>query len=147
MGQIYNLKQYDKALYSKESSEKKLLLEGDYWGRHFAIVRNSVGFPLAYVEVKPDDWIMSIESNDDGYDNRYDAASMFVNGGATYYGPAHWNKEDKRMYIGWDYGHADDYYPRYQGVDEGHKWTVYEILMDVAHAVEGMERDNDINRQ
>lgn len=148
MGMIFNLKEYDKELYSTERGEKKLLIEGDYWGRHFAIVRNPIGFPVAYIEVKPKDWIMSVEIDGEDYDTRYDAASMFVNGGATYFGSAYWNEEDDRTYIGWDYAHAGDYYPLYNnGNDDGHKWTICEILMDVAHAVEGMDRDNDLNRQ
>ena len=144
MGQILNLKEYSKELYSRGTEQPILLLEGDYWGRHFAIVRHRLGFPDAYIEVKPDDYIMSVEG--EGCD-KYDSTSMYVNGGATYYGSAYWNKDDKRTYVGWDYAHAGDYYPcSYFPDNEGHKWTVYEILMDVAHAVEGMERDNNLNR-
>lgn len=144
MGRIENLKIYNEEVYSEQTEEPTLLLEGDYWGRHFAIVRHRLGFPDAYIEVKPDDYIMSVEGTD--YD-KYESTSMYVNCGATYYGSAYWNKDDKRTYVGWDYAHFGDYDPYSSSPDEtGHKWTICEILMDVAHAVEGMERDNDLNK-
>lgn len=153
MGIIANLKVHDKEVY-KLDCKNKVLLEGDYWGRHFVILRYRQGHPNAYMEVLPDDWIKTQEpseyAKEHHYDDRYDSFSGNVNGGATYYGGAYWDDKDNRTYIGWDYGHCGDYdawFSRNSGKeDTGHKWTIIEILMDVVHAWEGFERDNRDNQ-
>lgn len=151
MGKIDNLKVYCKKVYDKtEMGVNKKLLEGDYYDRHFVIIRHKFGSPDAYIEVKPDDWINKAEPSEYGksmnHDDRYEKAGLWVNGGPTYFGDAYWDSEDKRTYIGWDYAHCDDYDPQWElssgKEDSGHKWSMIEIMMDVAHAYEGMERDN-----
>jgi hypothetical protein len=144
MGQISNLKIYDKEIY-KRVEKTLMLMEGDYDERHFVIVRHECGHPNAYIEVKKDDKITTEKpsklAQEYGFDDRYEAFSGMVHYGATYYGKAYWNPEDDRTYIGWDYGHCDDYNSN-QTWQGGHKWNFTEILMDVAHAVDGFYRDN-----
>ena len=111
-------------------NSEHVLMEGDYSGRHFAIIRHDLGFPDAYIEVKDDDWICRAEINDD--ELRYDLYQGSVHGGATYYGRCYWNEEDKRTYLGWDYGHYGDYEACSKAYKGDKKWSYAEILMDVA---------------
>ena len=149
MGKLSDVKVYDKTLYKLDDKNTKLM-EGMYYNRHFVVLRHKSGHPNAYLEVLDDDWIKTVEPTDyakeHGWDDRYDAFSGYINGGATYYGEAYWDAEDKRTYIGWDYGHCDDYDPWWSQVsgkeDTGHKWNFVEIMMDVAHAYDAFERDN-----
>ena len=149
MGKLSNEKVYCKEVYGTRSEKSIKLAEGDYYERHYVVLRHKLGTPNAYIEVKPDDWLMTVEpseyAKEHGFDDRYDAATMNENGGATYFGPAGWDKEDKRMYVGWDYGHCEDYDPSWpeDRQQEAHKWTFMEIMMDVAHAYDGIMLDND----
>ena len=118
-----------------------VLMEGDYNGRHFAIIRHELGFPDAYIEVKEDDWISKTEIAD--YDQRYDAYQGYVHGGATFYGKCYWNKEDTRTYLGWDYGHCGDYEASSKLYEDCKKWSYAEILMDIARVWEDLEWMNN----
>ena len=148
MGRIHNLKVHEKELYSSSGIDT-IVIEGDYWDRHFVVLRHHSGHPNVYVEVLPDDWLYRQEPSEfgkeHGYDDRYEQFTGYVHGGATYYGGAYWNSQDQKTYIGWDYSHLGDYDPRdtLSGIeDEGYRWSIAEILMDVAHAVDGFEIDN-----
>ena len=83
-------------IYSNKLN-KEILAEGDYKGRHYVIL-NLGWHPTAYVEFfreftqDSDEWL-----------------ECPCHGSITYEGRAHWNNEDSRYYIGWDYGHYEDY--------------------------------------
>lgn len=149
MGRIYNLKVHEKELY-RSYGINTIVIEGDYEGRHFVVLRHHSGHPNAYVEVLKDDCLCKEGPSEfgktHGYDDRYEHFSGNVHGGATYYGYAYWDDQDERTYIGWDYGHLGDYVPAWEPLsyieDEGYRWSIAEILMDVAHAVDGFEYDN-----
>ena len=127
----------------------RCIMEGDYNGRHFAIV-NCHGHPCAYIEVKDDDAV--------GTCHRYrcdhhceDCVSIWVHGGPTYYGHAGWNKDDHRTYVGWDYAHYGDYCNYDDGLQmfpmdtpQDKRWTIPEILMDVAAAWVGLEEQKEL---
>lgn len=123
-----------------ERTKSRVLVEGDYNGRHFAIIRHHLGFPDAYIELKPEDWIVLAPIDANACYCRYDLYDGSVHGGATYYGGAYWNEADKRTYLGWDYGHCSDFeaYSAYL-YDKEHdkKWNLLEIMM----AIGGVEAD------
>lgn len=112
-----------------------ILDEGDYKDHHYVII-NLGTHPVAYAEVKrtPSD-LFKISTD-----------LIDVHGCVTYAGDAHWNKEDKRPYIGWDYAHCGDYYGADELVKhlihldfpmpEDKKWTTEEILKDVHSVIE-----------
>ena len=141
---ISNLKVYDRIVYKGQDQAAKLL-EGDYYERHFVIVRTRIGHPCAYIETKPDDWACTQEL-DDKWTEKYELFDVDVHGGATYYGNlSHWGDDD-RTYLGWDYAHSGDYdcySALYCDESDGHKWTLLEMLMDVAKAYDGIMRQND----
>ncbi len=147
MGRIRNYKMYSKELYGNVGRPDIKLMEGDYFDRHFVILGHHLGTPCAYLEVKEDDRLAKELPSEYGkklnHDDRYESWSGYVHCGATYYGNAYWDSEDKRMYVGWDYAHAGDYIPlEFYGENNDYKWSFTEILMDIAHGVEGFERDN-----
>lgn len=132
-----------------ESGKKHVIMQGDWEGRHFAIVRHSCGFPDAYVEVKEDDWLYQLDCKDGCC--KYDAFEGWVHGGATYYGRCYWDDNDNRFYLGWDYGHCGDYesfsgelFPDIDG-RHGKKWLISEVLMDIAGAVHDLDWMNRIH--
>lgn len=135
MARILDLKVYDKVIYRGQNNEA-ILLEGDYEERHFIIVRTRMGHPCAYVETKPDDWAYSQKPGE--WSEQYDVYDVYVHGGATYYGKLSWD-HNNRIYLGWDYAHMGDYDYCF---NEGYKWTLPEILMDIARAVDGIDRQN-----
>ncbi len=47
----------------------------------------------------------------------------------------YWANNDFRIYIGWDYGHLEDY-SRYNNDTDTKKWTVAEIREDVKKVIE-----------
>ena len=120
-----------------EDPTLNVIMEGDYRGRHFVIGAHCTGNPNAYLEAKDEDTI-SYESQN--YEN-YDGGLNRVNGGSTYFGKAYWNKEDKRMYVGWDYGHSYDYNARHPNLG-GRKWDLIDILMEIACAEDEIENLN-----
>ena len=116
----------------------KVIMEGEYKGRHFVIGAHCTGNPNAYLEVKETD-AMFVESKEYKY---YDGGLSGVNGGSTYFDKAYWNKDDKRAYVGWDYGHAHDYNARYPRLG-GKKWDLIDILMEIAVAEYEIEMANE----
>lgn len=116
----------------------KVIMEGDFRGRHFVIGAHRTGNPNAYLEVKDADYINQ-EADEYEY---YDGSLSNVNGGSTYFGKAYWNTDDKRTYVGWDYGHANDYNARHPGFG-GRKWDLIDILMEIACAECEIEKLNE----
>ena len=153
---IYGDKKDKKWLYENwdcydgpDKRHARMVVEGDYTTeekRHFVIVAHHTGTPNAYIQVFPWDSIFYDEEGPIREDWRSDSLSS-VHCGSTYYGPAYWNREnDDRTYIGWDYGHAGDYteLPAHWGiVDEGHKWNVAEIMMEIARAAYELDERNE----
>ena len=132
----------NKELYQIWNDEEillKVIMEGDYRGRHFVIGAYITGNPNAYLEVKETDTIYC-ESKEYEY---YDGGLGRVNGGSTYFGRAYWNEDDKRTYVGWDYGHANDYNVRRPGFSENRKWDLIDILMEIACAENEIETINE----
>lgn len=116
----------------------KVIMEGEYKGRHFVIGAHCTGNPNAYLEVKETD-AMFAESKE--YED-YDGGLCSVHGGSTYFGKAYWNNDDKKIYVGWDYGHADDYNARHPKFG-GKKWSLIDILMEIAVAEYEIEIANE----
>ena len=116
----------------------KVIMEGTYKERHFVIGAHRTGNPNAYIEMKTTD-SMFVESKE--YED-YDGGLNRVNGGSTYFGKAYWNEDDKRTYVGWDYGHADDYNARHPKLG-GKKWDLIDILMEISVAECEIEMANE----
>lgn len=113
----------------------EILHKGEYKGYKFYIL-NLGTHPTAYVECK-------LENCNSYKDERLDDIS--VHWGFTYYGSAKWNKEDKAIYLGWDYAHYGDYsgyevkFPEDISWDSK-KWTTAEIFEDVKSVIEQIEK-------
>lgn len=121
-----------------------VLVEGIYNGRHFAITRHTLGFPDAYIELKPYDYIMKAEC-EDGMP-RYDLYEGRVHGGATFFGRCYWHEDDDRFYLGWDYGHCGDFDATSAGwptKNEAKKWTLLEVMMSIAQAEADLRWQNE----
>ena len=108
------------------NDESKVVVDGDFKGRHFVILAHYMGHPNAYIEVKDTDEIYKRDQKE------YLDFLQTVHGGSTYYGKAYWDANDLRTYVGWDYNHCDDYTALFFGC--GTKYTVMDILMEVACA-------------
>lgn len=122
----------------KEMEYKKnrildILHTGTFEGRKFVIL--SLGHhPTAYVEVR--------DYEPQGY-NEYD---LNVNGGATYFGKAHWDKEDNSTYVGWDYAHCEDFSGIWIDRENEYvfvlkKWTTQEIFEEVMIAIKQLNSE------
>lgn len=122
---------------NENESPLKVIMEGEYRGRHFVIGAHCTGNPNAYLEVDTADAIYC-ESEKDEY---YDGGLNSVNGGSTYFGEAYWANDDTRTYVGWDYGHCRDYCARYPELG-GRKWTLIDILMEIASAENEIDNAN-----
>lgn len=121
---LLGVKSFDQEMYRYEELEKtKILLEGYWKNRHFVIGKNHFCEPVIYVEVTEEDPCY------------YDGI------GDDYYGKAYWLPESERgdrMYTGWDHGHAGDYSPyeaHKYGNEDGYKWPLTEMLIEVADKV------------
>lgn len=130
-------------IWSDEEVKLKVVMEGDYRGRHFVIGAHRTGNPNAYLEVKEED-TMYQDSKDLEY---YDGGLNRVNGGSTYFGKAYWDKDDKRTYVGWDYGHADDYNVRMPSFGKNRKWDLIDILMEIACAEDEIYTMNENDQE
>lgn len=116
----------------------KVILEGTYKGRRFVIGAHHGGFPDAYLEVQENDYIFVESKKYEGYDGNL----CKVHGGSTYFGKAYWDEEDNRTYVGWDYSHLGDFSARWPNFG-GTRYTLIDILMDVAVAETEIEYSND----
>lgn len=135
--------------HSEGAVRTKVVMKGEYKGRHFMIGASNLGYPVAYVEVlEKDNYIM-----DEREEWRSDKIGC-VDGSSNYYGRAYWDPTDKRKYIGWDYGHCDDFMghePKddpdpWKLRDNGHKWKLCEILMEISEAIMEIEFEGYIDR-
>ena len=106
----------------------EILDEGDYNGRHYVITYTG-SHPCAYVEFHDE-----FESGSKLWENvPCNWGANFLNRGPWTY---HYNiNDDPRIYIGWDYGHLEDY-SRYNNDTDTKKWTVKEIREDVKKVVD-----------
>lgn len=126
----------------------RVIMKGTYKGRHFMIGASNLGFPVAYVEVTEKDGYIMNEPEDFRKDMLHS-----VNGCSNYYGCSYWDSNDRNMYIGWRYGQGDDFsghrHPDLADIEErdkGHKWTLAEILMEIAQAIMEIEYEGYIDR-
>ena len=118
-------------VYQKEF-KKEVLYSGKYKAYKFAIL--SLGLhPTAYVENKNN--FRDIEEAD--------GRVVYVpHGGFTYCNGSHWDAKDTSKYLGWDYGHCDDfsgYYTPGDGLYETTKrWTTDEIYEEVKKVIDAL---------
>lgn len=109
-----------------------VLHSGEYKGYKFCVM-NLGTHPTAYVECR-------LENCNSYGDERLD--EICVHGGFTYLGRAYWNKDDKTIYLGWDYAHYMDYagyevrFPACMRNMESKKWTTAEIFAEVKDVIE-----------
>lgn len=121
-------------IYTPQMGKAEILYKGEYKEHKFCIL-NLGWHPTAYVEYKLD------SSMDIRGDKRLDDIS--VHGGFTYFDGVNWDdKEDKSIYLGWDYSHCFDYsgmYLKYPDMyQDSHlkKWTTSEIFEEVKSVIE-----------
>jgi len=122
-----------KEMIYQADRKNEILFSGTYKGYPFYIM-NLGTHPTAYINVI--------------YDMRYkftnyDQIDLDVHGGLTYSGNSLLleNKRIKGWFIGWDYGHCDDYVGYEMRFPEelqsnGKKWTTEEIFEEVKLAIE-----------
>lgn len=125
-------------VYQERLKEPLILDEGDFENRHYCIISQGT-HPTAYISLTKEE----LEQSND-YDDYNDKAD--VHGGFTYLGKAYWNKNDKRIYIGWDYAHFGDFtYNLFLISRHETKYTTTDILYDVKDAIKQMnkEQNND----
>lgn len=145
---LENLKIYRKDVYSNRCIRDHCftnVAEGDFRGRHFVIGINWFGVPVMYIECK----------DEDGFDD---------NPGEDYVGKigfdGKWREGDERRYFGYDYGHDYQWEPEYclSGLfgftkrpnwnpDNGHKYNLVELLMEVGEKIEEIEFEKYLRRK
>ena len=109
----------------------EILFNGEYKGHKFCIM-NLGTHPTAYVENK----IKNLRSyGDDRLDN------IDVHCGFTYLDGSYWDKNDKTIYLGWDYGHYCDYAGYFEKYSIGDscgckRWTTPEIYDELKFVIE-----------
>ena len=110
------------------SKKYEILDEDDYNGRHYVITYTG-SHPCAYVEFNDE-----FERDSELWENvPCNRGANFLNRGPWTY---HYNiNDDSRIYIGWDYGHLEDY-SRYNNDTDTKKWTVKEIREDVKKVID-----------
>ena len=117
----------------------EVLHKGEYKGYKFCIM-NLGTHPTAYVECK-------LENCNSYGDDRLDEIS--VHGGFTFLGNAYWDKEDKTLYLGWDYAHYMDYagyelnFPSQMWCEGCKKWTTAEIFEEVKSVIVQLIKENN----
>lgn len=120
-----------------KDNKNKILSIGEYKGKVFVVLMLKNLWPCAYVE-----------SNINYYKSEYDSEP--AHGGFTFYATLlHWINEFpeykdilSKKYVGWDYGHYDDYSPNINIY--GIPWTIDEILNNIEEVIDWMEvKDND----
>lgn len=125
---------YDEELCNKQEFNKpvfKEVAEGDYKGIHWCI-RTLGKCPLAYISVP---------------EEQQDKLEGLVHGGLSYWNEKLANKNDNRIYFGWDYAHCGDYmeWPTEMknfGMsimsETDKKYTVSEVIMDIKKAIDNL---------
>lgn len=122
-----------KPVVYKKELEKEILHSGEYL-KHKFVILNLGMHPTAYIECK-------LEDCKGTSDERLD--EIVVHGGFTWFGTAHWDKDDKTMYLGWDYGHYGDFAGYMTENDlfidwNEKKWTTEEIYNEVKYVITQM---------
>ncbi len=115
------------------SKKYEILDEGDYKGKHYVITYMGK-YPCAYVEFNDE-----FERDSKMWENvscHWDANYLDI-GPWTY--PQHKINNDPRIYIGWDYGHVNDY-TRFDDDINLKKWTVKEIREDVKKVIDYLNK-------
>lgn len=141
---LENVKVYRDDVYSVAAIRDHKFVnvaEGDFRGRHFVIGINWFGVPVLYIECKDEDG-MEDNSHEDyvgkiGFDGK-------------------WREGDERRYFGWDYHHDYQWEPEYAmsqafglhkkphwNPDNGHKYNLVELLMEVGEKVAEIEFDKN----
>lgn len=127
--------QESKSLYGKEV-KPRVIGYGSYKEVKWAITSVKGIHPCAYIE---DKFIKK-------YDNMYEIP-LDVHGGITFYDYCHFNPEEENVkYIGWDYGHYNDYNDYYfmpesfriMIKEKEKKWTYDEIKDEVFKTIDKM---------
>ncbi len=114
------------------SKKYEILDEGDYNGKHYVITYMG-NHPCAYVEFN-----YEFERDSKLWENvpcHWDANYLDI-GPWTYH---YKNNDDSRIYIGWDYGHLNDY-SRFDNDISLKKWTVKEIREDVKKVIDYLNK-------
>lgn len=114
------------------SKKYEILDEGDYNGKHYVITYMG-NHPCAYVEFN-----YEFERDSKLWENvpcHWDANYLDI-GPWTYH---HKINDDPRIYIGWDYGHLNDY-SRFDNDISLKKWTVKEIREDVKKVIDYLNK-------
>jgi len=108
--------------------------------------------PCAYVGI-PEDHVLYNKDYEDLYNEDVD---IDVHGGFTYSRDHVCNITFNRWWLGWDYGHYDDYmtyYEEYSRLKHGDqkRWTVEEIRTEVKNVIEQLKEvvkmNNDENQE
>lgn len=109
----------------------ELLDSGVYHDRKYRII-NYGTHPCACVEFHHE----LKRDSDEWYDTP-------CHGSITFDDYPHWDENDETYYIGWDYGHSEDYGP-YNVF--GKKWTTKEILENVKEVIDYLNemKKNDL---
>ena len=128
-----------KEMVYQPTGKQEVLYSGEYKGYKFAIM-NLGTHPTAYVENK---------NGFPYYEEANEETDYLPHGGFTYYGEAYWDKSDKAIYIGWDYGHCGDYMGYYLNADKAiwngdRKWATAEIYEDVKKVIDFLSEYIDI---
>lgn len=126
----------DEMIY-KNKHEVERLHTAEYKGYHYAIL--SMGFhPCAYVK---------IPASHPYFGKNYSECDIDCHWGLTYSRDCLATFDDKNTWwIGWDYGHCDDYagYAPFLG---GKKWTTAEICKECKNVIEQLiakEKENAV---
>lgn len=133
-----------KEMTYQSKSTQEVLYSGIYKDHKFAIVSQGT-HPCAYIECK-------LKRTFD-----YDDSCFYgidVHGGLTFCGGAYWDKEDKSIYLGWDYAHCNDFMGYELSYDnslrtKGRMWTTAEIYQTVCSAIDELLKveENDWKMQ
>lgn len=108
--------------------KREVLATGYYFGILYYIL-NLGTHPTAYVKIPETHWFYHLDD--------YDEFPIECHGGLTFLSDELHISEQEHIagkFIGWDYAHAGDYSPYYEGTalaDDGHKWTTDELLLEV----------------
>lgn len=141
---LENVKVYRDDVYSVAAIRDHKFVnvaEGDFRGRHFVIGINWFGVPVLYIECKDEDGM-----EDNPYEDYVGKIGF----------DGEWREGDERRYFGWDYGHDYQWEPEYAmsqifglykkpdwNPDNGHKYNLVELLMEVGEKVAEIEFDKN----
>lgn len=114
------------------NEEKREMLDTGYCMGFFYYIMSLGTHPVAYIRIP--------ESHKYYKKDYTEIKDIDVHGGLTYSSDVLWINNvqtHEGWFIGWDYGHMDDYMGFFENTrwqDSAKKWTVEEIMEDVASA-------------